>query len=450
MDLNEFNTRCLNAIGIVDETGSGHLSRVLGVDNLQPFMIGKKRVVLPTSEHLRDNSEGTIIYHPLSENITRGESDMIKALRDTIMFKLTYNAVTLLSELGRVAATDSEHKRLDANSSEYLKALREMDEKTFEFLKKVLRQIGSEPEKRLISISLRKAEETDGVRRAVKFKFPVMEALLENDKELLGFKYPSKKCRQNLINLFEVVLGTDEERAEYDFGSKNLTAPYFHALMSGFEKVAIRLNGIALKHKKLLGKDLFEEMLIDLSWTEAMDELGELRKKVPPQEGNEGAIIVAAPKERERVADQLATRIAPPTREQSTERAPKRAAKVDLPWDDDEEAPSTTVRSDAPRREGKSLDDYLGGGRDDRDRDRGRGRDDRGSRYDRDDRDDRGRSSRYGRDREERPRFNLGLEDDRDRDRGSRFSERDYRRDERGSSRRDQRPFGAGHNRGGF
>ena len=41
MDLNEFNTRCLNAIGIVDETGSGHLSRVLGVDNLQPFMIGK-------------------------------------------------------------------------------------------------------------------------------------------------------------------------------------------------------------------------------------------------------------------------------------------------------------------------------------------------------------------------------------------------------------------------
>lgn len=447
MDLKEFNIRVLNSVGIIDETGSGHLSRVISEDNLQPFMIGKKRVVLPTSEHLRESSDSTIVYHPLSENITRGQSDMIKALRDTIMFKLTYNAVALLSELGRVAATDSEHKRLDASSSEYLKAMREMDEKTYDFLKKVLMKIGAEPEKRLVSVSLRKAEEGEGVRRAVKFSFPVMDALLENDKDLLGVKYPSKKARANLIALFEVILGNDEERASYDFGSKNLTAPYFHALMSGFYNVATRLNGVAKKHKKLLGNDFYEELQIDLSWYEAMDDLGDLRKKVPPQEGNEGEIIVSTKKERERVADKLATRIAPPVREQAATRN-AREEKIDLPWDDDAKAPVTTVRGDAPRREGKSLDDFLGNSRG---RDRDEDRDSRFGRGRERERDDRGgRGGRFS-ERDSGPRFDLGLGRDRDREeRSSRFSERDFRRDDRGGRGRDSRPFGSGHGRTSF
>ncbi|MCY1300792.1 hypothetical protein D9M70_503730 [compost metagenome] len=272
-----------------------------------------------------------------------------------------------------------------------------------------------------------------------------METLLENDRDLLGVKYPSKKARANLIALFEVVLGDDEERKAFNFGSKNLTAPYFHALMTGFFNVATRLNNVVKKHKKLLGADLAEELTIDLTWQEAMDDLGELRKKVPPQEGNEGEIIVSTKKERERVADQLAERIAPPVRELAASRKPAREEKIDLPWDDDA-APVTAVRGDAKRREGKSLDDYLGGGRSrDRDRDDRRDR----PRFSDRDRDDRG--GRFGRDRDTGPRFNLGLDDDRD-DRGgrSRFSDRDFRRDERGSSRRDSRPFGSGHSRSGF
>jgi hypothetical protein len=457
MDLKEFNTLVLGSVGIIDETGSGHLSRVISEDNIHPFMIGKKRVVLPTAEHLRESNDGTLVYHPLSENITRGQSDMIKALRDTIMFKLTYNSVALLTELGRVAATDSEHKRLDASSSEYLKAMREMDEKTYDFLKKVVMKIGAEPEHRLVSISLRKAEEGEGVRRVVKFTFPVLETMLENDKDLLGVKYPSKKARANLIALFEVVLGNAEERLAFNFGSKNLTAPYFHALMTGFYNMASRLNMVVKKHKKLLGTDLADELITDLSWHEALDELSELRKKVPPQEGNEGEIIVSTAKERERVADKLAERIAPVTRSQAETRKPVREEKIDLPWEDSSDAPVTVARGDTKRREGKSIDDYLGNGRsrDDRGRDRD-DRDDRGSRRfgggrDRDDRDDRDRGSRFGGGgRDSGPRFDLGLGNDRDdRDRG-RSSERDFRRDDRGNNRRDSRPFGSGHSRTAF
>lgn len=461
MDLHDFNPRVLSAIGIIDETGKGHLSRVMGENRYSPFMIGEKRVVLPTSEHLRSDDNGVLVYHPLSENITRGESDMIKSMRDQIMFKLTVIAVQLISELGRVAATDSEHARLDAASSKYLKAVSGMDARSYEFLKKVILRIGPEPEKRLVSISLRKGNK-DGILRAAKFKFPVLDQLLTDEHELLGIKYPSKKARQNLIALFEIVLGDADTRASYDYGSKNMAAPYFHALMMGFSAVATHLNDVIKKHKKLLGKAvdeegketgrwLSEDLHIDLSWLEAMDDLAEMRRIVPPQEGNEGSIIVAEPKDVAKTAEKLSSRIAPASR-QATEGKRDRADELDLPFDlDDDERerqglnrPARGEVPPAPQRRtgGKSLDDYLSGGRNDRD-DRRNDRDDRGGRsWGRGERDS---GSRWGRgnDRDDRrggSRYDLGLDRDRE-ERDNSWSRQDFRREER---RSDRRPFGSG------
>ena len=451
MDLHEFNLRVLNSIGIIDESGQGHLSRVLGPGQYSPFKIGEKRVVLPTSEHLRNGEDGTLVYHPLSENITRGESDMIKSMRDQIMFKLTMVAVQLISELGRVAATDSEHARLDASSSKYLKAVSGMDARSYEFLKKVILRIGPEPEKRLISISLRKGNK-DGVLRSAMFKFPVLDELLSNEQELLGVKYPSKKARANLIALFEIVLGDEETRKGYDFGSKNMAAPYFDALMNGFSHVAEHLNKVTKQHKKLLGKVIGEDgkdagwladdLTIDLSWTEAMGDLAELRRIVPPQEGNEGAIIVAEPKDVAKATEKVGSRIAPRERAATESRREERADEI--PFDTDDDGPGVrNVRREEPRRTGgKSLDDYLSGGRDDR---RDSRRDDRWSRDDR--RDDRRGGSSWSRDRDDRSsdrgrRYDLGLDRDRndDRDRDS-WSRQDFRRDDRGGR---SRPFGSG------
>ncbi|MNF45493.1 hypothetical protein D3C84_266300 [compost metagenome] len=474
MDLHEFNPRVLNAIGIIDETGKGHLSRVLGENRYSPFMIGEKRVVLPTSEHLRSDDKGVVVYHPLSENITRGESDMIKSMRDQIMFKLTVISVQLISELGRVAATDSEHSRLDAASSKYLKAVSGMDSRSYDFLKKVILRIGPEPEKRLVSISLRKGNK-DGVLRAAKFKFPVLDQLLTDEHELLGVKYPSKKARQNITALFEIVLGDAETRASYDYGSKNMAAPYFHALMMGFNAFATHLNDVIKKHKKLLGKAvdeegketgrwLSEDLLIDLSWVEGMDDLAEMRRIVPPQEGNEGAIIVAEAKDVAKTAEKLSARIAPATRSAGESRRDVKADELDLPFDlNDNTNQGSAARRDEPparRTGGKSLDDYLSGGRDSgRDNRRDdRDRDDRWSRSDRD-RDDRG--SRWGsRDRDSRDdrrdsggrRYNLGLDKDADRGRDERerdnsWSRQDFRREERSGSGR--RPFGSGSQQSG-
>ncbi len=438
MDLHEFNTRLLGSLNIIDESGEGHLSRRVG-ESLIPFTVNGKRVLLPTAHNLRTNVKDTLIYHPLSENITRSESDMIKALRDTVMYELTMRSAMLLTELARVAATPSEHKRLDPSSSKYLKDLPDMDEKTYLFLKeKLLMRVGAEPEKRLVSITLRKGDQRDGVLRRCMFKFPVLEALLSNEPTILGVKYPSQKARNTLRVLFQLVLGDEEVRAGYDYGSKNLTAPYFHALLSGFANMAQHLNGVIKKHKKLLGSEQVEDLTFDLSWLEALDDLPELRKTVPPQEGNEGAIIVSEGKPAETTSStkKVAERLLPADRRS----APAKASEEDddtPPWEDSR--PTTRrVAAEPERPRSKTLDDYLSdsrGHRSDRD-DWGRRRDDRrSSRFARDDDRD------YGRGR----RIDLGLGGDRDRDRG--------RDDRRFNSRgRDDRGFGQGHrnHRGSF
>lgn len=441
MDLHEFNVRTLNALDIVDVNDDGYLSRKVG-DDFSPWTASGKRVILPTKENLRNPPENTVVYHPLSENITRSESDMIKAMRDQAMYQLTVTAITLLDALADVAATPSEHKKLGPAAGKFLKALPDMDIKTVEFLKnKLLPRIGPQPERRLIHVSLRKGggSSRDGVLRTATFKFPILEEMLENNTSVMGVKYPSKKMHRTLVALFEIVLGDEETRESFNYGSKNQTAPYFHALMSGFYNITVHFNKLIKDHRKLLGNDQADGMLYDHSWYEAMDDLSTLRKVVPPQEGNEGAIIVKKADEKEtNVPKAVAARLVP------SDRAPSREEPEpdDLPW---ESTPRTTTRSrvaEAPKRTGTSLDDLL-----DRKRDR-----ERGGWGGRDDRDDRwgGRQERsggwgHGFDRGEQRRYDLGL--DRPERRGNGL-------DDRRRPRRDEpRPFGSGHrstNRGFF
>ncbi|MNL04859.1 hypothetical protein D3C87_1254360 [compost metagenome] len=195
-----------------------------------------------------------------------------------------------------------------------------------------------------------------------------------------------------------------------------------------------------------------------------MDDLAEMRRIVPPQEGNEGAIIVAEAKDVAKTAEKLSARIAPATRSAGESRRDVKADELDLPFDlNDNTNQGSAARRDEPparRTGGKSLDDYLSGGRDSgRDNRRDdRDRDDRWSRSDRD-RDDRG--SRWGsRDRDSRDdrrdsggrRYNLGLDKDADRGRDERerdnsWSRQDFRREERSGSGR--RPFGSGSQQSG-
>lgn len=449
MDLHEFNARLLMSLGVIDEGEDGYLSRVID-GSTTPYVIKGKRLVLPTPANLRNGDDNTIVFHPLSENITRGESDVIKSLRDTIMYELTMRAITLILELSRVAATPSEHGKIGSAAGKYLKDVTDLDEKVYLFIKdQLIPRIGPKPEARLISISLHKANQKAGALRTAKFKFPVLDSLMSDDMKILGAKIPSQKARKVIRTMFQIVLGDEETREGFDYGSKNQVAPYFHALMNGFINMATHLNSVIKQHKKLLG-DLADDLTIDLSWVEGMDDLASLRKVVPPQEGNEGSLIISshedgdeapAPADTRTVTRKVATNLLPRDRaERVSKAAGNRADSYDdepLPWEDESPRPRRPRNEDrgpGPKH-GKTLDDFLGGkgrGRDHDDRrdDRfGRGRDDRGFGRGHD-----VRESRFGGGRS----YDLGLDSDRG---ASRFG-REERGFGRGRDIRDSGGFG--------
>lgn len=339
MDLNVFYAGVLKDVMVEDTTGSGLLSSVYDAEKPQPITIGGKRLVLPQRDVLKaGNKDDQIIFHPLSENITRAESDVIKQLRDLIQWRCHAIIVVLAQELGRVAATSSEHKRLGPQAGKYLKQVPDFDERTYDALvKKVLKRASvTDPERRLISITLRQGSKAkgDGVLRSANVHFPIFEDFARDDVDVMGTALPSKKAKAKIAKLFEIILGTDDERAAYSYGSSNMDAPYLHALLTAFHRIGVRLNAIVATHTKLLGDDLAAELKLDLDWVEGLEDFARLRAAVPPQKGNEGAIKVdaetgkidAAPvTQREPVKEKIL--VAPPTARETKE-------EVDLPWED--------------------------------------------------------------------------------------------------------------------
>ena len=110
MDINkDFYEPVLAGLSIKDVDGNGILTSVFNPDKLQIVMVGGKTLVLPLKEVLREGKkEDRIVFHPLSENVTRGESDTLKALRDYIQWRHQSVGILLITELARVAASPSE------------------------------------------------------------------------------------------------------------------------------------------------------------------------------------------------------------------------------------------------------------------------------------------------------------------------------------------------------
>lgn len=385
MEILDFYENLLKGVCVEDTNGTGLLSAVTGPDKVQPVTIGGKRLVLPTKAILREGKkDDQIVFHPTSENVTRGESDVIKSLRDFIQWRL-YSVITMLAEeLGRVAASPSEHKKLGPKASKYLQELSDFDEKTYNALHSLLQRCDiKDPDRRIVTISLRQGSKTknDGTLRSANVSFPIFEDLKNTENlEVFGMKMPSKKAKARILKLFEVILGNDEERDlnEYSYGTRDQSAPYLHALLTSFKRLAEKLNEVTETHAKLLGEENTAALIINVSWAEGLDEFAKYRNQIPAQSGNEGAIrvtdkkdepkklTVAAPPAERRVEkeetlpweDQPEEDTRRSTRDRDDRRDSSRGERPGQIFRRDDDRPSRSSRNE-PKEGRVSLDDYL-------------------------------------------------------------------------------------------
>lgn len=299
-----------------------NMSLVRGPDKT-PILIGDKRLVLPTDEHLSHPAGETIIFHPLREFLTRGESEVVAKFRQDMNWRFHLSYLAFASELLTIAAGVQSSAQLTPEQSEFLSFVPDADEQmvdTFQDL--VLAMPEGQNQKVFCSIFLRKGGVIAGksYHRAAIVNFPLYKQLvadgeardveMHNRKEAQARKKkddktPAKappknetygvelraKDREAYIKLFEYMLPNIADENAYSVGSSSKIAPCISSLMYAAQQLGGPLNNLVDRFESRLSAAAVTILTVEDAWIPVFDNLAPWQveiHKVPAQDGNGG------------------------------------------------------------------------------------------------------------------------------------------------------------------
>lgn len=259
-----------------------------------PCTVGKdpaKRLVLPLPEVLANpNWQTTIAFHPMSESLLRGESEVLRKLKALLMVRILGVSTELATQLMAIAVNVDAQKKLTPDQHEFLSQVGAVTENTFKDLTKIIESLGID-RNQLCHMYLKRAGQWKGkgYSRVAVTTFPLIEQLGSQGKEVFNLSLSSQKNKKAIKALFDYILPNAEDVDKYSFGTNSDVAPYFHAMMSSFAKIAKQLNSITRKFKKHL--DDADKLLINVEFDKELNDLGKFRDLIPSLSGNEGVIL---------------------------------------------------------------------------------------------------------------------------------------------------------------
>lgn len=290
----DFYTKLLDSLNI-DVDSNAMMSMNLGGTGFPVTLnkMGNKRLVLPTRDVLRAAEwDSLIAFHPLAENVYRGESPVLKKLKALVNFRLSFVVSVLMTELTSIASNKDYHEKLTPTQSKLLDYLPKANAKTSDGYTKVINAVSSAGTNRLINIYLKhggKYKGEDHPRVAVT-SFPIHDETENTDKTIFGVKLASQKDFNGFFKLVDYVLPDSDKSETYSYGSRSMDAPYFDALMNAYLKVARQLNKVTWLFRKHL--EDYELIHIDTSWGEQLKDLSFYRGLIPGLEGNDGELTI--------------------------------------------------------------------------------------------------------------------------------------------------------------
>ena len=260
--------------------------------NNSPVLVEGKRLVLPTHKQLSSGGwDNKMVFHPLSESVLRGESEIIAKMRSVFNIRLNSTFAAIAVNLLSIIASTDEHKKLNPVQSELLSAVGEVDKPTMDaFIKVMTAIIKDSAEKGFINIFLKRG----GLIKGKKFSrvgvvtFPFYEELQKQQETYYGVKLRSKD-RIVFIQLCEYILPSLNVEEQYNYGSESRIAPYLDALMGTVLGIASKFNDILETFSKEI--DDSEDLVFNAEWVEAFENLEVMLpqiRQIPVQQGNEG------------------------------------------------------------------------------------------------------------------------------------------------------------------
>lgn len=288
-------------------------------DRKEPALVNGKRLVLPFTQHLRNPDEKQI-FHPLSENIMRGESEIIEKLKENINIKLNYTFGIIAQSLLLLATSPELHEQLDPDQTDALIALKDADPNTTKnFVKLMVAGMKKQPTRLFTNIYLKKGGSVRNKRysRAGIVVFPTYNMLLKNDAEIFGTKLRVKD-KDALKQLFQFVFPGIDVEENYNYGSDSTIAPYLDCLLKTAANLAGRFNDILDTYKNYI--EDADKLVFDSDWVPMFDNLEILVpeiRHIPMQSGNEGRDRVAEsePEQQSLVVPPVPSQL-PPTMQQ--------------------------------------------------------------------------------------------------------------------------------------
>jgi hypothetical protein len=257
----------------------------------EPFTCGGKRLAMCSPAALMQPQWDDLQYfHPLCENAIHGESEVLRTLLRLTALRITTVSLSLLQQLLNIAADKDQHSKLTSKQHVLLTPLANVTDKTPTVLGKLIDKLTLVGDYRFLSLYLK----SRGVwkdaewNRVCTVRFPLFKELVEKPDELVvfGVKIPSKKEKANIVNLIQYLFPNCEAQDQYSYGSNNMTAPQFHALINAYVGLANQLNKTTTLFKKHL--DNPDVLLIDTSWVDQLDNLSKWREVYPSMPGNTG------------------------------------------------------------------------------------------------------------------------------------------------------------------
>lgn len=287
-----FYTDILASLNIHD-VGEGLLTLKFPVGDGEfsekPCTSNSKRLTLPTDALIRSGKwEGLLAFHPLSENLLRGESEVLKFIRTMVRFRLSSTASQLMSELMGIAADPERHKELKPKQAEFLKQVQNANDKTESLVNTKLLSRHFDD---LLNIYLKRGGQFKGeeYRRVAAVSFPIWDELNAKGKMIYDIDCGSVKNKKTIASMFEFIFPNPDDQNQWSAASNETVAPYFQALMQCYARVAHHLNALVHKYRKHLQ---FPDMLkIPLDWVVALEHLPDWKGLIAPLPGNEGATM---------------------------------------------------------------------------------------------------------------------------------------------------------------
>jgi hypothetical protein len=286
----DFYESVLKAAGLV-VTSDGCVSVVTSKEP-KPMTLKGKRLVLPTKEHQANpNPDAKIVFHPLVENVMRGESEVFERFRMALNSRLNVVIGSIVTMLLTLGTSQAEQHKLTPEQSEFLSKVKNADEKTLAALKKIMDSLPAAAHQKLFVSMFLKRGGTVGEKRYSRVgvvHFPFYNDLKKGEAELHGVKLRVKD-REALVGLLDYILPEQDIAGVYNRGSNSTIAPSLEALMSAFRAVAAPINDLLSRFEGVLP----ENLTIESGWSEQLDNLDELLPEIrstPMQAGNEGTL----------------------------------------------------------------------------------------------------------------------------------------------------------------